>query len=512
MHEVLRSPGQPLDAQTRAFMEPRFRHDFSGVRIHTDAKAAESARAVNALAYTVGHDVVFGTGRYVAGSFDGRRILAHELAHVVQQAKMKRTETGNLEVQPANAVAEQEADQMALRLLSGSPNFLNIRLATSGLQRLTCESILNAKEVPAEERKGIGGTEVERQIRTDFISQNGSRTTRFPIPDASSMPFRTGCGEEAGEALGTGTPDLMYINGNRIELAEVKIGTFDCLLVAEKQVGNYVIKGNAPENANWRASLGLAKDNAFKLMPTARFTPSPLLMDGKRVSVGWCEPGIVVYKIVSRDDQDTFLCSNLSDKGMVDRFLTRVMDKAQVTIERYINQIAAEIYKKIDEEMAKQKFPISAFILKGILEAFKEEIVTMLREEVQTSLRQYLQQSLNVFCATAAAKGIVSLQEMLDKLDKEKPLVLVPALVAVSARLAKEMAKGVWNEAKKVVLPIVAGVIAAIVVALCILEMGLCTESRAPEGMPRTLPNLAPAAGAEKEPDPGKEETQAAAV
>ncbi len=58
VHEVLSSPGQSLDTGTRAFMEPRFGHDFSGVRVHTDAGAAESARAVNALAYTVGQDVV----------------------------------------------------------------------------------------------------------------------------------------------------------------------------------------------------------------------------------------------------------------------------------------------------------------------------------------------------------------------------------------------------------------------------------------------------------------------
>lgn len=67
VHEVLRSPGQPLDPTTRAFMEPRFGHDFSQVRVHTDAKAAESARAVDALAYTVGRDVVFGAGNYLPG-------------------------------------------------------------------------------------------------------------------------------------------------------------------------------------------------------------------------------------------------------------------------------------------------------------------------------------------------------------------------------------------------------------------------------------------------------------
>ena len=85
VHEVLHSSGQPLDRQTRAFFEPRFGHDLSKVRIHTDVKAAESAQAVNALAYTVGRDVVFGMGHYAPRTTDGRRLLAHELTHVVQQ-------------------------------------------------------------------------------------------------------------------------------------------------------------------------------------------------------------------------------------------------------------------------------------------------------------------------------------------------------------------------------------------------------------------------------------------
>lgn len=138
VHEVLRSPGQPLDSTTRAFMEPRFGHefgwmgvyphpcvapqsdievsqpedplessaarmsnsvvssaapsrltglgyDFGHVRIHTDARAAESARTVNAIAYTVGHKIVFGDGSYEPHTPAGRHLLAHELAHVIQQ-------------------------------------------------------------------------------------------------------------------------------------------------------------------------------------------------------------------------------------------------------------------------------------------------------------------------------------------------------------------------------------------------------------------------------------------
>jgi Domain of unknown function (DUF4157) len=87
VHEVLRSPGQALDLADRVFMEPRFGHDFSRVRVHTDERAVRSAAAVNAAAYTSGDHVVFGKGRY------GRALLAHELAHVVQQ-----TESGANEV------------------------------------------------------------------------------------------------------------------------------------------------------------------------------------------------------------------------------------------------------------------------------------------------------------------------------------------------------------------------------------------------------------------------------
>lgn len=92
--EVLRGGGgQPLDPATRSFMESRFGEDFSQVRVHTGARAAESARAVDAAAYTVGRDVVFGAGHYVPKRSDGRQLLAHELVHVVQQARADRWQT-----------------------------------------------------------------------------------------------------------------------------------------------------------------------------------------------------------------------------------------------------------------------------------------------------------------------------------------------------------------------------------------------------------------------------------
>lgn len=89
VHEVLNSPGQPLDTAVRTFFEPRFAQDFSQVRVHTDSKAVESARVVNALSYTVGQDVVFGARQYMPSSGTGRRLLAHELTHVVQQRNIE---------------------------------------------------------------------------------------------------------------------------------------------------------------------------------------------------------------------------------------------------------------------------------------------------------------------------------------------------------------------------------------------------------------------------------------
>lgn len=108
VHEALRSPGRPLDPAVRADMESRFGHDFSEVRVHTDTRAADSAEAVQALAYTVGSQVAFAPGRYAPGSSQGRRLLAHELTHVVQQmgASPSRSEASALEARARAAAVE----------------------------------------------------------------------------------------------------------------------------------------------------------------------------------------------------------------------------------------------------------------------------------------------------------------------------------------------------------------------------------------------------------------------
>lgn len=115
VHEVLRSPGRPLDAETRAFMEPRLGHDFSQVRVHTDGKAAASARAVSASAYTVGRDMVFGTGQFAPATVQGRRLIAHELAHVAQQSNSSvfaEPRSISIPEEPAEIAADAAARQI----------------------------------------------------------------------------------------------------------------------------------------------------------------------------------------------------------------------------------------------------------------------------------------------------------------------------------------------------------------------------------------------------------------
>jgi hypothetical protein len=139
VQEVLRSPGKPLDANSREFMEPRFGHDFSGVRIHTDSRAAESAQAVNALAYTVGNDLVFGSEQYRPATTEGRRLLAHELTHFIQQRSNGNQIQQRLALDTSNDALEREADSQATHIENGDP-LGSPQLRGSGLQRQQAEA------------------------------------------------------------------------------------------------------------------------------------------------------------------------------------------------------------------------------------------------------------------------------------------------------------------------------------------------------------------------------------
>jgi hypothetical protein len=124
VHDVLSSPGQPLEPDTRAFMESRFGYDFRDVRVHTDQRAVESAKAVNANAYAVGHRVVFGRGRFAPETREGKQLLAHELAHVVQQSR------GAPHITAGSSELERAAESVARDVIS-SNNEIRVSGASS---------------------------------------------------------------------------------------------------------------------------------------------------------------------------------------------------------------------------------------------------------------------------------------------------------------------------------------------------------------------------------------------
>jgi hypothetical protein len=120
MRERLRGGGQPLEKELRGEMESRYAHDFSKVRVHTSAGAGESARAFGAHAWTLGSDVVFAHGAYDTTSAKGQRLIAHELAHVVQQSGAAASEPqAELEVSAPGDAAEREAESAADRVMDG---------------------------------------------------------------------------------------------------------------------------------------------------------------------------------------------------------------------------------------------------------------------------------------------------------------------------------------------------------------------------------------------------------
>lgn len=158
VYDVLKSPGQPLDLDTREFMEERFNNDFSAVRVHSDARAAESARAVNARAYTVGSHVAFSRNAYAPATSTGRRLLAHELTHVMQQMSA-RSEPERLSIQQTPS-AEGEADRNMNAILRGNPLQSSHRLLGRTIQRFPLNRPAEPDDGPCYVGTGLTPMEV----------------------------------------------------------------------------------------------------------------------------------------------------------------------------------------------------------------------------------------------------------------------------------------------------------------------------------------------------------------
>ena len=220
VHDVLRSPGTPLDSHVRREMEQRFGFDFRNVRIHSDARAAASASEVNAQAYTVGSNVVFDGGAFAPHSVAGKQLLAHELAHVTQQ---QGPIPGSLRIQPANAPHEAEANRMSQTALSGGTRTQSSLTASPTVARTFSAAASNCAagrngtpadvdtELPAMDiRAGEIAAEVATALEADPVdaSVRAALEGRFGLPpvfaNGRSMNRLTGAGVADQETAITG--------------------------------------------------------------------------------------------------------------------------------------------------------------------------------------------------------------------------------------------------------------------------------------------------------------------
>jgi uncharacterized protein DUF4157 len=162
--------GTPLDRDTRGLMESRLGADFSDVRVHTDSQASESARAVQAHAYTVGTDVVFQSGKYTPETDSGKHMLAHELTHVVQQRSGPVAGTpapGGIKISDPSDSFEQAADRNADRAMSAAAPAVAASPAPASIQRQEEEDELQGsfvqRQAAEEEEEEVQGTFVQRE-------------------------------------------------------------------------------------------------------------------------------------------------------------------------------------------------------------------------------------------------------------------------------------------------------------------------------------------------------------
>jgi hypothetical protein len=193
--EVIRSPGRPLDPGARDVMGRRFEYDFSKVRVHADQEAADSAEAIGALAYTVGSHVVFGRGSYEPHLEGGRRLLAHELAHVIQQ-DTEGEPAGTLKMARHLDPSEVEAEQAAGAVSTGGRT-VALHAAHGLLQRQvggtqgTLErgsAAGSISEPPAQDRWPFSGLPVPPEIAANYIDD---RTTAVAVKLALGAVFLT---------------------------------------------------------------------------------------------------------------------------------------------------------------------------------------------------------------------------------------------------------------------------------------------------------------------------------
>jgi hypothetical protein len=279
--EVVQSPGGALDAATRAFMEPRFGHDFGHVRIHADAKAAESARALNARAFTVGSAMVFGSGQFAPTTSAGRQLIAHELSHTIQQASPKIPRTGALNIVASGHPTEREADAAAHLIRAGrSAEHLFERRTGAGSAPMAQAPVL---QLQPQSTSAAATPESFREKLDGFIARKNALRSQLDLKSRSLQFTTTMVGIYINDSFKQWEPwrkEIMNIGDAAVNLKE--------------EIMNAIVDAKL---------TGKAAEEALSVAESARF----LFMDATRTVV----PASTTVTVIERVDSVTFVTAGV---------------------------------------------------------------------------------------------------------------------------------------------------------------------------------------------------------
>lgn len=510
VHDVLGGAGEPLDAGTREFFEPRFGFDFGKVRIHADRRAARSADAIGARAYTAGSHIVFSSGEYRPGAESGRRLLAHELAHTIQQSAIPTLRT-------------QQDDQKPLsRDTSG-----NVLRRAPGCQDLMNMQLKEAAQVS------------EREVQDALVAQIPGSMKELRVPDSSFTAQRINKKyEPSGLRTGTGRIDIFVKNPPVLEVMELKHGDSpEKLADGLGQLRNYVEVGNSYGNDDLRQQLGV---DTFVPMPPSRY-PSSHIRAGateEPVTLRWCVPGLLAYRALREQDRDLFVCT-ARDQGKVDAFLNGKLTRGWDVVDDYIDKTVgpkieaaitsmpiSDLVQRLlsnpaGRKMLEKALPGSSVILdsidgklvgkaaeellkdfapqiRAVALDFKRKLIDRVRQAMRDKMHDLLQTELNALCATATvltmAEILAKLKENMPKLFMDEVAVLVPVIAAEMLKELLAEAALALLEAIALICGIIVGLIAAYLAAaaLAAIEVGALIEAGIAAAI-RALQSLVPA-------------------
>jgi len=200
VRQTLDSAGQRLDADTRAFFEPRFGMDFSGVRVHDDDRAAQSARDVGAHAYAVSNHVVFAAGRFAPKTSEGGRLLAHELAHTVQQ-RAALPVLQRQEATPADTGKAADTATCLVHFVQGSTEFTDAKEFAACMASI--KAYLAADASRTVELSGFASEEGDAQFNTDLAQRRADTVKNLLVAGGVPAARLTATGHGADKTYAT---------------------------------------------------------------------------------------------------------------------------------------------------------------------------------------------------------------------------------------------------------------------------------------------------------------------